>query len=161
MDDRERIEAFRDYIEDSVLSDDRYGAASRHDTEPKSLFATRFEVAPECWLAVEVLADQARVAVAFLTSDHSRAELVEQAIAEAGGDASRYLGEAFQEAGMDWPDPPVAVAPQDGLYGYVTLVQLDELRDLDNDSIRDKTLRMLEGFMMAFAPALLVEEEAD
>jgi len=163
--DRERIEAFRSYIEDYLGTDDRYGPAERHDREPT--FASRFEVAPRCWFEVAVLAESAsqarqpRIRVAFLTSEQSAKEIIEETIAESGGGAEQYVAAAIAEAGFDFPDLTLDTTPQGGLVCYATELPLDELRDLDNDAPRNNTLRILEGFMLAFAPALAVEEEAD
>jgi hypothetical protein len=159
--DHERIEAFRTYIEDYVSTDDRYGPATRHDREQKVWFATRFEVAPTCWFEVAVVADAPAIRVAFVTSDQERRAVIDAAVADFGSNLQSYVASAIAEAGYDWPDAPAEETTQDGLFCYATHVKLDELRDLDNDDIRDNTLRILEGFMLAFAPALGVEEEVD
>ena len=159
--DRERIEAFRSYIEDYVATDDRYGPAVRHDREAASWFATRFQAASPCWFEVGIDAALPRVRVAFLTSDAERRALMEEAISDSGGGPSQYLAGAIAEAGLDWPDASLDEMTLDGLLYYTTHLKLDELRDLDNESVRDNTLRILEGFLLAFAPALLIEEEAD
>lgn len=159
--DRERIEAFRSYIEDYVAPDDRYGPAVRQDREARMWFASRFEMAPRCWFEVGVDAAAPRVRVAFLTSDAERKAMMEEAIAESGGGPSQYLAGAIADAGLDWPEASLEQSTDDGLFCYATHVKIDELRDLDNDNLRDNTLRILEGFVLAFAPALVIEEEAD
>ena len=52
--DRERIEAFRTFIADTVATDIRYGLSERHDRDDESTLATRFNPGPSCWFEVAV-----------------------------------------------------------------------------------------------------------
>ena len=159
--DLERIEAFRNYIEDSVASDDRYGPASRHDPESQAWFASRFEAAPNCWFEVGVKPSPAQVHVAFLTSDTERAGIGRQTIEESGGGTEQYIAATFAELGIDWPDAHVEQASEGDLTRYTTVTALDDLDDLDSEQRRNQALSVLEGMLVAFAPALAVEEGAD
>jgi len=157
--DRETMEAFRTFIQDSIAPDDRYGAARRHDRDDESLLAVRFEAGPSCWFEVAVRPTIPQVRVGFLTSDRWKSEECEQAIQDSGDSMNEFVGTGFEEAGLDWPEPPVEHFREAGQFFYfATALPIDELRDLDLDETRDKTLRMLEGYLIAFGPAIAIED---
>lgn len=157
---REKIEDFRTYIEDSVATDDRYGPAQRHDQEDESTLTTRFEAGPSCWFEVAVRPMIPQIWVGFLTSDGWINEEIEQAIEDSGGSMEKFVGLGFAEAGLDWADPPVEHYREGDEYSYFgTPLELDEVPDVDLTEVRNKTLRMLEGYLIAFGPAIVVEEE--
>lgn len=157
---RDTIESFRALIEDSVSTDERYGPTSRHDREDGSLLATRFAAAPTCWFEVAVRPLVPQIRVGFLTSDRWKSEEAEQAVEDSGDTMSEFVESGFDEAGLDWPDPPVEHFREAGeFYYFATPLALDEINDLQSDAIRNKTLRMLEGYLIAFGPAIEVEED--
>lgn len=157
---RDTIIAFREFVEDSVSADARYGVASRHDREDGSFLAVRFAAAPKCWFEVAVRPFVPQVRVGFLTNDRWKSEEAEQAIEDSGDTMSEFVEAGFDEAGLDWPDPPVEHFREGGEYFYfATSLILDELGDLNLDGTRDKVLRMLEGYLIAFGPAVVVDEE--
>jgi len=158
--DVDRIEAFRTYIEESVANDDRYGSRARHDREDGSTLATRFEAGGACWFEIALRPNIPQVRVGFVTTDRWKSEEVETAIEESGDSMQEFVGIAMEEVGLDWPEPPVEHYRQAGEYFYfATPLALDELADLDGDEVRDKTLKMLEGYLIAFGPALGGDEE--
>lgn len=160
--DSARIEAFRSYIEELESKDDRYGPVTRVDREDKSILATRFQPSPSCWFEVAVRPFIPQVRVGFLTSDRWKSEECEQAIEDSGDSMSEFVGLAFSDAGLDWPDPPVEHFREGGeLFYFATPLNLDALVDLDDDEVRNKTLKMLEGYLIAFGPAIAVEEAGD
>lgn len=159
---RERIAAFRTYIEDTVANDDRYGDATRHDREDESTLATRFAAAPSCWFELALRPFVPQIRVAFLTDDRWRSEEVEQAIQDSGDTMEEFLELGFEDAGLEWEEPTVEHYRDGGKYFYfATPLTLDDLDDLDGDEVRDKALRMLEGYLVAFGPALEVEDEEE
>ena len=160
--DASLIEAFQDYIEGAVAADDRYGAMSRCDGEGGSIFASRFEAGRSCWFEVAVHLDVPRLTVGFLTSDASIVREIEQAVEDTDGTMQRYVAEGFCEAGLDWSDPTVEQIGDTGAFTYfVTPVDLDELGDLSLNDIRGKAVRMLEGYMIAFGPAIELAEDEE
>lgn len=157
---RETMEAFLAYIEDSVSIDDRYGPAQRQSSDDGSTLATFFEAGRSCWLTVTVFSTIPQIHVGFLTDDPSKSEEVEQAIKEAEGTMEQFVGAGFAEAGLDWKLPTVEHDSEHGQDGsFATPLEVEELADLDTDEVRDKTLRMLEGYLIAFGPAIIVEDE--
>ncbi len=159
--DHELIEAFRTYIEDSVENDDRYGACNRLDRNDASTLAMRFEVTPTCWFEVALRPVIPQIRVAFLTNDRWLSEELEQAIQDSGDSMEKFVGVGMNEAGLDWDEPPVEHYHDGGEFFYfATPLSIDELPDLERDQVRNKVLRMLEGYLIAFGPALTEDEEA-
>jgi len=158
--DLERIESFRDFVETSCAGDDRYGSPSRHDREDGSILATRFEAGPQCWFEMAIRPNIPQIRVGFLTDDRWKSEEIEQAIEDSGDTMQEFVELGFEEAGLEWPDPIVEHFREAGKYFYFsTPLTLDELAGLDQDEVRNKALRMLEGYLIAFGPAIVVEEE--
>ncbi len=154
--DQNRIEAFRVYLEDTVATDDRYGAAVREDSA--TVLATRFYEGSACWFEVALFPSAKQLRVGFFTTDPAINTDCEQVIVESGETSVRFVGQAFEEAGLDWPSPPVEHGQEGNAHFYVTPVNFDEMIDLDSDELRDKAIRMLEGYLIAFGPALGAEE---
>lgn len=153
-------DAFRAYIESSVSTDERYGPVTHHDRDDQSLLASRFEMAPQCWLEVALRPFVPQVRVGFVTTDRWKSEDAESMIEDSGDTMNEFVGMGFNDAGLDWDEPPVEHFREAGQYFYfATPLDLEELRDLGTDEIREKTLRMLEGYLIAFGPAMVVEEE--
>lgn len=157
--DRERIESFRTYIQDTVATDDRYGPGERKDAADQSTLATRFMEGRSCWFEVALRPAARQVRVGFFTTDAATNEECELVISESGVSPERFVGEAFAEIGLDWPEPPVEHGRDGNASYFATALTLDELADLDSDEVRNKTLLMLEGYLLAFGPALGAEEE--
>ena len=154
------MESFRTFIEDSVSSDDRYGTASRHDRPDRSLLATRFHAGGPCWFELAIRPAVPDVRVGFVTDDPVTNDGVLELISDAGQSLSEYVQAGLREAGLDEPEMMVVHHQNEGnTYSFTTSFKLDELADLDSDDVRDKTLQVLEGFLIAFGPALLVETD--
>jgi hypothetical protein len=160
--DRAMIEGFRTFVEESAARDDRYGPASRVDREDGSTLATRFQGSKSSWFEVAIRPLIPQVRVGFLTNDRWKSEECEQTIEDSGDTMNEFVGSAFEDAGLEWPEPPVEHYREGGEFFYfATPLKLDELADLDLQEVRDKTLRMLEGYLIAFGPAIAVEDESD
>ena len=154
------VEAFRAYIEDYVGTDERYGKPTRHDRDDGTVLITRFEAAPSCWFEVALHPTTPQIRVGFLTDDQAMNQEIEQAIQESGDTLEKFVGFGFQDAGLDWAQPPVEHYKDDeGHFGFVTPLVVENLPDLEAEDLRDQTLRMLEGYLIAFGPAIVVEEE--
>ena len=154
--DQDRIESFRIYVEDSIATDDRYGPAVREDTD--TVLATRFYEGTSCWFEIALLPAEKQVRVGFFTTDPAINTDCEQVIVESGETSVRFVGQAFEEAGLDLPSPAVEHGKERDASYYATPLKFDDMIDLDSDGLRDKALRMLEGYLIAFGPALGAEE---
>lgn len=157
---KEFVEEFRRYIEDSVAMDERYGPAKRHDRQDESTLATRFEAAPSCWFEIALRPSVPQLRIGFLTDDRWKSEGMEQAIQDSGDTMAEFVGLGFTEAGLDWDEPPIEhFRESDSLYYFVTPMDLEEMGDLESPEVRNKALRMLEGYLIAFGPVIIVEDE--
>lgn len=157
---RAQVDAFCSYIEDMVAIDDRYGPPNRAEGDGGSERTSRFEVGRACWLEVAVLPAVPGLRVGFLTRSEETTRELEQMIRDSGQTAEAFVNAAFREAGLDSPES-VAQTADEGTIRYATLLQLDELADLERQEIRDKALRVLEGYLIAFGPTLVVEDEEE
>jgi hypothetical protein len=63
----------------------------------------------------------------------------------------------FAEAGLDWASPTVEFDE----HGYTTPLDVEYPEDLSGDEVTDRVLRMLEGYFIAFGPALTGEPDED
>jgi hypothetical protein len=163
-DDLAIIEAFRNYVEDSVGMDERYGEKGRCDPDQNKVdhatLATRFEAAPGCWFEFAVRPNIPQIRVGFVTNDRWKSEEIEQAIQDSGDTMGEFVGIGMTEAGLDWDEPPVEHYREAAEFFYfATPLPIEELRDLEMEEVRNKVLRMLEGYLIAFGPALEGEEE--
>lgn len=157
--DREVVEAFRGFVEDSVSADDRYGTPSRHDRPDGGTFASRFHAGGACWFELAIRPSRNEVRVGFVTDDPVTNDGMLELIADAGQTMSEFVGAGVCEAGVDWPDPPVNHSEDQGFFYFTTSLTFEDIRDLDSDDFRDKSLRMLEGYLISFGPALLAEND--
>lgn len=152
VEDTNRIESFRQYIEDTVSTDDRYGSPVRNDSD--SVLATRFYEGPSCWFEVALLPLVKQIRVGFFTTDPEISTDCEQVITESGETTVRFVGQAFEDAGLEWSSPSVEHGKEAAASYYATSLSFDDMIDLDSDDLRDKVIRMLEGYLLAFGPAL-------
>lgn len=160
--DREWVEEFLDYVEGIVAGDDRYGPPARHDREDESTLAVRFDAGGFCWFEVAVRPFVPQVRVAFLTSDRSRSEEIEQAVQDSGDTMETFVEAALADAGLAWSKPPVEHYSEDEEYSYfATPLEVEDVVDLDLSDVRGKIVRMLEGYLIAFGPAIEDEEEVE
>ena len=160
--DRKRIEAFLTYIEDFNAADERYGQPSRHNKTDGSIFLTRFEAGPAAWLEVAVRPTIPQVRVAFLTDNAAKNEEVTEALETAEESLEELLEIGMEEAGLRWGKPPVEHYRDDeDCFYYATPLNIEDLYDLDDEVIRGKTCRMLEGHLITFGLALMMEPDED
>ena len=160
--DRQWVEEFLDYVEGIVAGDDRYGPSARHDHQDESVLAVRFDAGGACYFEVAVRPFVPQVRVAFLTSDRWKNEEIEQAIQDSGDTMAEFVEAAFADARLDWSAPPVEHYRDAGeLFYFATPLEVEDVVDLDLSDVRGKVVRMLEGYLIAFGPAIEVEEEAE
>jgi hypothetical protein len=156
---RETIDAFREYIEGAVAGDERYGDLVRADREDESTLASRFRVGA-CWLELAVRPFVPQVRVGVLTDDRWKSEEIEQGIQDSGDTMEEFVELGFSEAGLDWSEPIVEHYREGGKYFYfATPLDIEEIPDLAWEEPRNKVLRMLEGYLVAFGPFLEGDEE--
>lgn len=160
--ERDMVDAFREYLQGTVAADDRYGTVTHADSDDGAVFAIRFEANSICWFEVAVEVSIPRIRVGFLTTDESLGAEAEEVIQDSGETLQSHVGESFRHAGLDWVDPPVERIQREGEYFcYATPLPIDEIPDLEWDDVRGKVVRMLEGYLIAFGPAIEVADHDD
>lgn len=154
-DHRMTVDEFREYVEDAVAPDERYGPPIRWEAPDGSVLVSRFDAGGRCWFEVAVHAGVPSVQVGLLAADPEIAEDIKATIAEVEGGAADWLAENFAEAGLDWSDPPVETGlSADNAFRVFTTLTLEYLSELESGEVRDQVLRMLEGYFIAFGPVL-------
>ena len=155
----EIIESFLTYMEGSVEGDDRYGPGARAQADDGSSFSLSFSLGDASWLEVGLLADGTKVWVGFGSTDENAPTVVKEMLGEYNNSLSSMVQAGFQDASLDWSDPPVEESANP--YRLVTPIATDELADLEFDDLRTKMERMLEGYLIALGPAIAREDEDD
>ncbi len=151
------IRDFRQWCEQNLQGDERFGAPTRDDRTDHSTLATRWptKANPQVWLEIAVRPFLPQVRVGLVTDDRWKSEDLEEKIQESGDTMSEFVGLAFEEAGLPWAEPPVEHYRDQMKYFYfATPIELKTAADVANDVVRAKTRQMLDGYYAAFAPFL-------
>jgi hypothetical protein len=153
------VAGFREYIEQSIADDDRYGELSRHDRPDGSLLASRFQMGEKCWLEIALRPFVPQIRIGFLTNDRWKSEEAEELIESSGDSMTEFVELGFSDAGLDWVNPPVEHFREAGEFFYfATPLDIDDLRELEGDEVRDKVQQMVEGFLLAFGAIIGVPD---
>ncbi|MEK6674813.1 MAG: hypothetical protein AABZ47_04065 [Planctomycetota bacterium] len=156
--DREFVEGFLEFVEDSASPDDRYGTATRRNSDDGAVASSHFHIGGPCWLEVTADSNKKQVRVGFIADDREVISGIDELLSESGQSLSQFVGAGFEEAGLRWSEPMVDRFETSDRFGFTTSIALEEFSDLESDNLRDKTLRMLEGFLIAFGPAAVSDE---
>ena len=151
------IRDFRQWFEQNLSGDQRFGSPTRDDRADQSTLATRWPTRanPQVWLEVAVRPFLPQVRVGLVTDDRWKSEDLEEKIQESGDTMSEFVGLAFEEAGLPWAEPPVEHYRDQMKYFYfATPIELKSAGDVTNDSVRTKTRQMIDGYYAAFEPFL-------
>jgi hypothetical protein len=124
---------------------------------------TRFPVADHLWIELGVRPQIPQIRAGIMTDDRWVSEDLEQAIEDSGDSMSEFVELGFDEAGLEWVDPPVEHYREQGQYFYFsTGFEVAGIEALNDPATRDKTIKMLRGYLTAFQPAVekLTAEDA-
>jgi len=153
----DHVSTFRDRLEADYHADERFSAATRHDRSDGSLLATRFTTAenPRVWLEVAVRPQIPQVRVGILTDDRWKSEDFEEKIEESGDTMREFVEMGFEEAGLEWLEPPVEHFREEMKYFYFsTALDLKETAELTQAATAKKVRQMLDGYFHAFGKYL-------
>lgn len=154
---RQLIRDFRDWLERSLAGDARFAGVNREDRADESTLAMRWVSAanPRVWFEVAVRPLIPQIRVGILTDDRWKSEDLEDKIEESGDTMGEFVGLAFEESGLPWPEPPVEHYREQAKYFYfATPFEPANLDALADDATRIKTRQMLDGYHKAFAAFL-------
>ncbi len=147
-----KIAAFREFVERMVGADERFGACERSDREDLSTLASRWKVEEGVWYELTVRPFLPQVRAGIMTDDRWKSEDFEQKIEDSGDTMQEFVEMGFEAAGLDWVEPPVEHYRDQGRYFYfATPLDLKSLDQLDDTATRDKVLKMIEGYRVAFS----------
>lgn len=153
--DRERIARFRESFEARYAGDERFDGSARDDRPDGSSLATRFAVGENLWIELCVRPGIPQVRAGIVTDSRWVSEDLEQVIEDSGDTMSEFVELGFEDAGLEWLDPPVEHYREGGKYFYFsTGIELERLEQLDDEAVADRIRRMLEGYYAAFRPAI-------
>lgn len=153
----DHVSAFRDKMEAEYRGDSRFAGATRHDRADGSLLATRFTTAgnPQVWLEVAIRPQIPQVRIGILTDDRWKSEDFEEKIEESGDTMREFVEMGFEEAGLEWLEPPVEHFREDRKYFYfATALDLQNTEELSQPAVMNKARQMLDGYYHAFGKYL-------
>jgi hypothetical protein len=153
--DQALIREFREGFERRYAGDPRFRSVVREDRPDGSTLSTRFEVAPALWLEMALRPGIPQLRAGILTDDRWKNEDLETAIEETGDTMSEFVELGFDEAGLEWPHPPVEHYRDQGKYFcFSTAFELGSLAELRNPATVSKLRGMFEGYYAAFRAAI-------
>lgn len=153
--DRDIVTQFRTAIERRMADDARLSAAERDDRADESTLASRFAIYERIWLELTIRPFIPQVRAGIVTDDRWKNEDFEDRIEESGDTMSEFVEYGFDESGLAWREPLVEHFRDQGKYFcFVTSLELKSLADLNSAETRDKVLKMLGGYHLAFRPAI-------
>lgn len=149
---KQRIAAFREHVEGRLSADARFGGCERSDREDLSTLASRWKVEEGVYYELTVRPFLPQVRAGIMTDDRWKSEDLEQKIEDSGDTMQEFVEMGFEAAGLDWIEPPVEHYRDQGKYFYfATPMDLKSLDQLADAGVRDKTLKMIEGYYAAFS----------
>lgn len=152
--DRKLISAFRDAFERKYAGDARFSGVVREDRPDESYLTSRFAVADRVWLEMTIRPLIPQVRAGIVTDDRWRNEDFEERIEETGDTMSEFVELGFDEAGLEWPNPPVEHFRESGKYFcFLTPFEIGSLAEL-NGPAGDRLTRVFEGYYEAFRRAI-------
>lgn len=154
--DRQIITEFRERFAATYGADARFHGVQAEDRGDDALLASRFQVADHLWLELAIRPFIPQVRVGIVTDDRWKNEDLEDKIEESGDTMAEFVEMGFEEAGMEWIDPPVEHFREQGRYFcFTTPVELDSIARLSEPATQRKLELMFEGYYQAFKPAIL------
>ena len=151
----ERIESCRRWLEGQYAGDARFSSMLRHDRPDGSVLATRWQWAsnPHVWFEAAIRPFIPQIRVGVLTDDRWKSEDFEEKIEESGDTMREFVEMGFEEAGLEWIEPPVEHFREEMKYFYfATALEIQSNEQLSEEPVRDKFRRMVEGYCHAFGP---------
>lgn len=153
--DRQLIAEFRRHFETKIGRDSRFRSVEHDDRPDDALLASRFAVADRLWLEVALRPFIPQVRVGIVTDDRWKNEDLEDKIEESGDTMSEFIEMGFEEAGLEWLNPPVEHFREQGrFFCFATSVELPSLDNLTDPPTVAKLEQMLEGYYQAFKLAI-------
>ena len=157
--DRTHIDQFRDWLDAALASDDRLGPPQRIDRLDGSHLTTRFAMAESVWVELAIRPVAMQIQASVLTDDRWASEEMEQGIEDSGDTMQEFVEMGFEDAGLEWIDPPVMHYREAGKFFYFsTPLELESWAALNDEALRNKSRQMVQGYCNAFGPVVMQNE---
>lgn len=152
--DRKLIAAFRDGFERRYAGDERFSGVTRDDRPDESYLTSRFAVADHVWLEMTIRPFIPQVRAGIVTDDRWRNEDLEERIEETGDTMSEFVELGFDQAGLEWPAPPVEHFREAGrFFCFLTPLEIAAPAELNGPAAARLT-KVFEGYYEAFRAAI-------
>ncbi|HPD28855.1 MAG TPA: hypothetical protein PLL20_02590 [Phycisphaerae bacterium] len=145
------IEAFRSRVE--TLAGTRLGLPQleRHDRPDHWVMASRWPMDRHWWLELAVRPTVPQIRVTVVTDDPMRSLDAEVMISESSLTLREFISLGFHDAGLAWPEPPVEHYRENAeRFCFATPLDLASLDELCGEAMREKVLKMLDGYHRCF-----------
>src|SRR5438477_778478 len=105
----DQIEECRAWLDGLYAGDTRFAGLERHDRSDGSTLAARWQSAknPHVWFEIAIRPFIPQIRVGMLTDDRWKSEDFETKIEESGDTMREFVEMGFEEAGLEWLNPPV------------------------------------------------------
>jgi len=142
---------FREWLYAKLADDDRFGVDDDDDHQDGSTLTTRWSISDELCIQVSLRPLIPQVRVGVVTDDRWKSEEIEQAVQDSGDTMEEFLELGFEDAGLDWDEPPVEHYRDKGKwFSFITPLELDRLEMLADDATRNKVLKMIDGYCRSY-----------
>jgi hypothetical protein len=145
------IELFRSGVE--TLAGTKLGLSDpeRHDRDDHWIISIRWLIDQHWWLELIIRPTLPQVRVGVVTDDQDRCRDVEKMIVDSSLNLREFIGLGFKSAGLNWAEPLVERFREGAdRFCFATPLDLSSLEDLTGELIRDKILKMLDGYHQCF-----------
>lgn len=155
MSETATTEQFFDTLTTRLADLDTLSPPARVAREDGTAISLRFEVAERVWLDLTLRPDVPQVRAGIMTDDRWVSEDLEQAIEDSGDTMSEFVELGFEEAELEWLEPPVEHYREQGQYFFFsTGFEPPSTAALIEPDVMVKAERMLRGYYLAFRPAI-------
>lgn len=146
-----QVTQFREWVAAQLAGDETFGDPMVEDRPDGSTLTTRWPIGESLYLEVTVRPHLPQVRVGLVTDDRWKSEELEQGVEDSGDSMEEFLELGFDEAGLEWEEPPVEHYRDQGKwFSFMTPVDLERVSQLGDESIRDKVMKMIRGYCLSY-----------
>ena len=152
---RAAIHGFRRWLVEMLAGEADFRNHQTYDREDESTLADRWAVGESVWIEAAIRPLLPQIRVGLFTDDRWKSEELEQKIEESGDTMEEFVGFGFDDAGLDWEEPPVEHYRTGTKHFYfATPVDIESLDVLADAELRATVIQMVRGYRQAFGKAL-------
>jgi hypothetical protein len=149
--DNTQVTEFRAWVAAQLAGDETFGEPRVDDRPDGSTLSTRWPIGESLFLEVTVRPHIPQVRIGVVTDDRWKSEELEQSVEDSGDTMEEFLELGFDEAGLEWEEPPVEHYRDQGKwFSFMTPLEIASVSQLGDSSVRDKVMRMIRGYCMSY-----------